>query len=67
MKQLLAFLSFLAVSVTFVGPFALLIYAFVCAFNGSLLTALGCGAAGLLLLWLIKPISVITDKDFKIF
>ncbi len=67
MKMLLAFLSFIAVSVIIIGPFALLIHAFVCAFNGSLPDALAFGAAGLLLLWLIKPVSIITDGDFKFF
>lgn len=65
-KLILAFIMFLVVTAIVIYPFKMLFDGFVMASDGSIwgivLVIVGC-----ILLRLIKPISIITGKDYKIF
>ncbi len=67
MKALQAFVMMVLVGTFFIAPFVLIGYGVWCAVAGNLLRALLCVAGGLLWLWLVKPISIITGHDFDIF
>lgn len=66
MKLIIAFLLFICVSCIIVAPFMFILDGFIAVAHGSL-----CGILfvfiGCILLRLIKPISIIADKDYKIF
>lgn len=67
-KIIYAFILFIMVSLTLVIPASAIFYGVkIILSHTSFFTGAGMVAFGLLILWLIKPISIITDKDHKIF
>ena len=66
-KIILAILAGCLVVFTILFPFYLVIVGFIKVFAGKLLGGALCVFIGLILLRLIKPISIITQKDYKIF
>ena len=65
-KLILAFIMFLIVSVIIIYPFKMVFDGFVMVSNGSVWGIVSV-VVGCILLRLIKPISIITGKDYKIF
>ena len=65
-KLILAFIMFLIVSAIIVYPFKMVFDGFVMVGNGSVWGIVSV-VVGCILLRLIKPISIITGKDYKIF
>lgn len=65
-KLILAFIMFLIVSAIIIYPFKMVFDGFVMAGNGSVWGIVSV-VVGCILLRLIKPISIITGKDYKIF
>ena len=63
MKMLIALAAFLAVSLTVLVPVALVGGGIHLAYSGHLGWGIVCASAGLLLLWLIKPFSIIKDMS----
>lgn len=61
MKILIAFAGFLAVSLIVAIPPALVFGGMYLAYTGHLGWGFVCASAGLFLLWLIKPLSIIRD------
>ncbi len=66
-KLFLAFIGFIVVGLICILPFISIIYGLYHAFNGYLISGSLFTVIGLFILWLVKPISIIMDKDFKIF
>lgn len=66
-KIFLAFIGFIIVSLICVLPFISVIFGLYYAFNGHFMSGSLFTVIGLFILWLVKPISIIMDKDFKIF
>ena len=65
-KLILAFIMFLIVSAIIIYPFKMVFAGFVMVGNGSVWGIVSV-VVGCILLRLIKPISIITGKDYKIF
>lgn len=65
-KLILAFIMFLIVSAIIIYPFKMVFDGFVMVSNGSVWGIVSV-VVGCILLRLIKPISIITGKDYKIF
>ena len=65
-KLILAFIMFLIVSAIIIYPFKMVFDGFVMVGNGSVWGIISV-VVGCILLRLIKPISIITGKDYKIF
>ena len=65
-KLILAFIMFLIVSAIIIYPFKIVFDGFVMVSNGSVWGIVSV-VVGCILLRLIKPISIITGKDYKIF
>lgn len=65
-KLILAFIMFLIVSAIIIYPFKMVFDGFVMVGNGSVWGIVSV-VVGCILLRLIKPISIITGKDYKIF
>ena len=66
-KIIIAFLGFILVSILIAAPFISILYGFYSAYCGKLISALLYTCGGLLYLYLVKPISILMDKDYKIF
>lgn len=67
-KVIYAFILFIMVSLTMIIPVSAIFYGIkIILSHTSFFVGVGMVAFGLLILWLIKPISIITDKDHKIF
>ena len=65
-KLILAFIMFLIVSAIIIYPFKMVFDGFVMVGNGSVWGIVSV-VVGCILLRLIKPISIIPGKDYKIF
>lgn len=65
-KLILSFIMFLIVSAIIIYPFKMVFDGFVMVGNGSVWGIVSV-VVGCILLRLIKPISIITGKDYKIF
>lgn len=65
-KLIMAFIMLLIVSAIIICPFKLIFDGFVAVSTGSVYGVVSV-VIGLILLRLIKPISIITGKDYKIF
>ena len=65
-KLILAFIMFLIVSAIIIYPFKMVFDGFVMVSNGSVWGIVSV-VVGCILLRLIKPISISTGKDYKIF
>lgn len=67
-KIIYAFILFIMVSLTMIIPVSAIFYGVkIILSHTSFFTGAGLVAFGLVILWLIKPISIITNKDHKIF
>ena len=63
MKKLIAFVAFLVVSLIVIVPVALVGCGVYLAYTRHLGWGIVCASMGVLLLWLIKPISIIRDMS----
>lgn len=66
-KYIVAFLMFITVCAIILIPFKFIIDGFILAASGSIIWSLLMVVIGCILFRLIKPISIITGKDYKIF
>lgn len=66
-KYIFAFIMMLMVTFIIVVPFNLIIKGFVLAATGSFVSGVVLVTIGCIILRLVKPISIITGKDYKVF
>ena len=66
-KIIVSLFYIILVSLTIVVPFCLVMAGTICILSHELAWGIPMFIIGVALFWLIKPFSIITGKDFKIF